>query len=163
MFGLTDDQLWGKTKNVVDPRYRITPRQILRKVGTEWVRDRLSLDIGVEFSRPGVKTLWINLFHDFMETTKAKIVLIDDCRFPDEAEAIIKDHGGFIILIDDKREQQQVTHASENTDALVEAAMKLNQGTHFANLVNQKQGEFKMLCDLFFVLGTLDNIHKFGL
>lgn len=44
---LTDAQLWGDEKEVVDPRYGVTPRWMLQSLGTEWGRDLIKRDIWV--------------------------------------------------------------------------------------------------------------------
>jgi hypothetical protein len=79
IFHLTDEQLYGDRKELIDPRWGLTPRDILQRLGTEGVRNvfgshvwRKSLFLGLE---PG---------RDYVVT---------DVRFPDEVQEV-KDAGG---------------------------------------------------------------------
>lgn len=64
-----------------------TPRFAMQTIGTEWGRDMIAPDI------------WIRAFKSAIANVPlASPVVIDDCRFPNEAEAI-KEVGGSIIKI----------------------------------------------------------------
>lgn len=91
MFGLTDEQLYTDAKMQVDPRYGVTPREILQFVGTDLIRKQL------KYQLPRGGTLWVSRFHDLAlelqrmadADSKRHILVIDDVRFPDEADALL--------------------------------------------------------------------------
>lgn len=68
-----------------DPRCGpMTVREVLQVVGTDWYR-RVYPDVWVDFP--------------FRQEWNSKIVVITDCRFPNEVEAI-KQHGGVILRLE---------------------------------------------------------------
>ena len=83
IFQLDDAQVYGDKKEVLDPRWDKTPRSILQLLGTEVGR---SIDDEV----------WIKNMQSRLEN--AQLVVIDDCRFPNEAEAV-KKMGGVVVGI----------------------------------------------------------------
>jgi hypothetical protein len=130
-FGLTEDQVDGDKKEVIDPRYGVTPRTILQVIGTDWVRDRSAQDIGLTLTH----SLWIERFHQFVETNGASTVLLSDVRFPDEVEAICSYKYAKLIHIDrsDVCDDQRDDHASENVTDVVERANELGILYHIDN------------------------------
>jgi len=86
MFGLTEEQVYGDLKEVVDPYWGVTPRLILQKVGTECMRNTYDQDIWVKSVEKRV-------------TTEGGNWVITDCRFPNEAVAI-KKWGGVVVRLD---------------------------------------------------------------
>ena len=102
--GLSDEELEGVRKEV--PSELLcgrTPRHAMQTLGTEWGRDL----IGPDF--------WVNLW----EFTACEIlaeegkVVVDDCRFPNEAEKVRK-LGGKIVTIQGPRKIRSA-HSSEQT------------------------------------------------
>jgi len=102
LFDLTYDQLnTTEGKATIDPRYDITPRTILQKVGTDWFRSIYP-------------KVWTDrLFKLIMGKLK---VVITDVRFLNEVVAV-KEHGGFVIRLirEDYQALQgkEAQHASE--------------------------------------------------
>lgn len=85
IFGFTDEQLFGKLKEVIDPYWGFTPRYAMQKVGTECMRDNFD------------KEIWI-------KSVEKKILdgenwVITDVRFPNEALAVQR-WNGFLTRID---------------------------------------------------------------
>lgn len=65
-----------------------TPRYAMQTVGTEWGRDLIAPD------------LWIRAFNAALAKVPAGVpVVVDDCRFPNEAEAI-RAAGGVLVRIE---------------------------------------------------------------
>jgi hypothetical protein len=104
IYGLTDEQLYGDLKEVVDPFWGETPRQILQTAGTNALRAHHRQDI------------WVM-------ATKRKLIqepmmnwCISDCRFKNEAE-MVKSLGGKMIRVDasfpGRQEIKTGSHASE--------------------------------------------------
>jgi hypothetical protein len=108
IFLLTPEQVYTmEGKQTVDPRWGMSPRDILQMVGTDAMRAVL----------PGV---WVqNTKIRIQEARRADpygCVVIDDVRFEDEAE-LIRDMGGYIVHLTGRRyggaTEKQETHASE--------------------------------------------------
>ena len=92
IFGWTDAHLYGELKEVIDPRYGISPRHALQTLGTEWGQYKLSeYD---SFNEVTGRKLWVNSILNRVQGD----TVISDVRFPHEAEAI-RERGGFIIRV----------------------------------------------------------------
>jgi len=99
MFGWGDEHLYGELKEEVDQRYGISPRVALQTLGTEWGRNTINSD------------LWILRAQKEME--QHENIVISDCRFDDEAEAVISS-GGIVIEIVRQGINQVAAHSSES-------------------------------------------------
>ena len=115
--GLTEDEIEGGMKE--QPSATLlgkTPRHAMQALGTEWGRNL----IGEEF--------WISLWRRRVEATLAagERVVVDDCRFPNEAAAI-RSFGGKIYLLVG-RGGIAGNHASERGCDDMDAIL-VNQGT----------------------------------
>ena len=84
IFGWTDAHVYGELKEIVDPRFGVSPRIALQTLGTEWGRDCINKD------------LWVNIAKIKMENTHS--IVISDCRYNNEAETI-RSMGGVILNI----------------------------------------------------------------
>jgi hypothetical protein len=104
IYGLTDEQVYGNLKEVIDPFWDETPRQILQTAGTNALRTHHRQDI------------WVM-------ATKRRLVkepnanwILSDCRFKNEAE-MVKSLGGFVIRVDanfpGRKRIETSNHASE--------------------------------------------------
>jgi hypothetical protein len=94
VYHLTDAQLYGDKKEVVDPRWGKTPRQILQEMGTG-IR-QFDEDVWIKSTQVKIEKLLPN--------NNALRVVIADVRFPNEAEALhswgnIKDFTTRVIKI----------------------------------------------------------------
>lgn len=118
-FDLTQEQLFGNKKEVIDDRIGISPREILQRMGC-FFRE-LQEDFWVE----KLHTLILSSSPDFdMYNTRTIIKAVPnmfnkgfsvpDIRFPNEVE-YIKDVGGFTIEVirPDQEEIEHNTHISE--------------------------------------------------
>ncbi len=128
IFGFTKEQMYDPVlKEQVDPRWGVTPRLVLQKVGTEWFRN------GLQALMPGItlegRTIWIKRMEDEIDQLcydehpaperlpikprrrgqgrrhapdhqpQHHVVLIEDVRFDDEAEMLRKRDGAVIVGI----------------------------------------------------------------
>lgn len=101
---MTDPEL----KDAIDPRWEVSPREMLQYFGTDCIRTRL----------PGFFLQNMRMKFEQLKTHNAfdLIALVTDVRFDDEA-ALIKEHGGIVIKIhrpclsDDR--SAHTAHASE--------------------------------------------------
>jgi len=112
-FNLSYEQVYGKLKEVPDHRYAKgnlssnpyeafwTPREILQYIGTEGFRK-----IDSKF--------WIRQLFNKINTGLIRDVIVTDCRFPDEVDAIIE-AGGIHIRVerDNKDFVADTQHLSE--------------------------------------------------
>jgi hypothetical protein len=89
--GLTDKQLYGNLKEVIDQRYGMTPRELLQKIGTDAMRDIVHPDFWVI---PARKKLIEHI-------SKGQNVIWSDVRMINEAE-MVKEFDGKLIRIDRK-------------------------------------------------------------
>ena len=86
IFHLSDEQVYGSLKEVVDSYWGVTPRFILQKVGTECMRNMFDKDIWVKSARAQtLKNPYINY-------------VFPDCRFLNEVCAI-KEWGGKLLRV----------------------------------------------------------------
>jgi len=85
IFLLSDEQMYGSLKEVVDPRWGRSPRDILQKLGTEGVRNVFG------------NSTWVNRCKFGMEPGKDYV--ISDVRFLNEVEAI-QAWGGYVVKVD---------------------------------------------------------------
>jgi len=103
--GLKHDQLYGDQKEVVDPRYGKTPRDIMQTLGTQWGRQMVCDDIWAQ-------ALFVDLL-DYGGAHPGQNVVIADVRFENEA-SLIRGHGGLIIHIEGREVGGEGTdHESE--------------------------------------------------
>ena len=125
--GLTESQLYGSKKEIIDPRYGKTPRQIMQSIGTEWGRNMICQDI------------WVNAVKDHIENEKNEFsyYIIPDLRYESEAHMIRKMNG--LVIHTKRKDKIKSNHMSEHgiyvegTDLVVE-----NNGTleHYKSTIN---------------------------
>lgn len=89
IFGFNEKQLYGSLKEVVDPVWGKTPRQILQLAGTDALRNKVHNDVWVISMKRKVRE-HMNMGNQF--------VVITDVRFKNEAQ-MIKDMGGVVIRV----------------------------------------------------------------
>lgn len=110
LFGLNDDQLYGseEAKEAIIPDWDMSARIILQLVGTECFRKVIRDDFWVVLG----KRRLIELQH--ARGQRMNDVVISDCRFPNEMEAI-KSLGGLTIRIVREGQVSTDPHPSENS------------------------------------------------
>lgn len=91
-YGLSWEQVYGDQKEVVDPKWGLTPREIMQRLGTEVARSihpetwtRYLLDDRI----PAVMAIVLG---------PPRLAVITDVRFPNEVSAI-HERGGHVIRI----------------------------------------------------------------
>lgn len=95
IFDLTDEQLWGDNKEIVDDYWRVTPRQLMQNIGTDLFRNNIQSyipDIGDK--------IWVKVAERKIQQyfNQGKCVVVDDIRFPNEAN-MIRNLGGILVRI----------------------------------------------------------------
>lgn len=96
IFGFNEAELYGTQaqKLKIHPKWGISAREFLQKVGTDLFRDKLREvipDMKIE------KSIWCDIFK--LKYNKDCSTVVSDIRFVDEAQTI-KELGGFIIHIE---------------------------------------------------------------
>lgn len=102
IFSLSEEQLYGDLKEVVDDYWQMTPREILQRMGTEAMRGEFGPDIWIRAA----------MRHIQAELAQCQGVVIPDVRFDNEAEAIVA-RGGEIWYVNRPGAQVVRAHASE--------------------------------------------------
>lgn len=100
--GLTHEQIEGREKETpCDLLGGKTPRYAMQTIGTEWGRDLIAND------------LWVRAWKAAVAAIPAGVpVVVDDCRFPNEAEAV-QAAGGILVRVDRPGAGTASIHASE--------------------------------------------------
>ena len=97
--GLSAEQTDGDLKEVVDPRYGVTPRFLMQTLGTEWGRDTVSPEI------------WVQATRQLLLDSKTPVA-VTDVRFTNEA-AMISGLGGALLYVHRPDAGFDTSHASE--------------------------------------------------
>lgn len=115
--GLTHAQIDGdKKESPCELLGGKTPRHAMQTLGTEWGRDLIASD------------LWIRAWQAAVDRLPAdQPVVVDDCRFPNEAEAVRAAGGVIVRIIRPGAGSAAAGHASEG-QALPFAATIANDG-----------------------------------
>lgn len=88
-FGFSEDQLYGRRKEAVDPRWGVSPRWCMQWLGTEVLRAKWP-EIWIYHLRQEIL--------DFLSINGQHLVVVTDVRFRDEAAAV-KGMGGVLVRI----------------------------------------------------------------
>jgi hypothetical protein len=86
IYGLTDEQLYGKLKDVEDVFWNETPRSILQKMGTDGLRKGHRMDV------------WVKATERIITSDLKAYWAISDVRFPNEAE-MVKSLNGIVVKL----------------------------------------------------------------
>lgn len=86
MLGFSEEQLYGEEKDTVDPRYGVTPRQLMQTLGTEWGQHMLIERFPI-FSALVGRQLWVKRFYHEVYDPRYNWV-ISDVRFKHEIDGL---------------------------------------------------------------------------
>jgi dephospho-CoA kinase len=116
IFNLTDEQIYGNEKEIIDSYWNVTPRELLQVIGTDLLREQLPLLL------PQIKdsTLWIQCLDKKLQELKYhnkgtyKGIVISDVRFIDEIQYIRHQNGHIWHVINDDYNLNELSqHSSE--------------------------------------------------
>lgn len=108
IFHFTDEQLYGKDKETIDPRWNKTPRQILQLFGTEALRQTIDPEVWIKSFN-----IKLHKMASSMPTQQLRVV-VPDTRFENEAEAIRALPYGYLWKVERTISQNEFSnHASE--------------------------------------------------
>ena len=128
MFLFSDEQLYGKLKNVVDERWGVTPRETWQVIGTNIMQFQIYGLLPHLINTVPVREFWIHHFKmwykQLLESdSKNENVIVTDIRFQHEADTI-KQLGGYLIKIErptlDKSDELY-KHCSETAISTMES------------------------------------------
>jgi hypothetical protein len=109
LFNFNDDQLYGNSKEIIDPVWGISPRNTFQFIGTDLFRNNIDKLI------PGMeKDFWIKVLQHKLDFDKKYVIA--DVRFPNELN-FIKKNGGIIIKINNNSCVKS-DHEAENVSIL---------------------------------------------
>jgi hypothetical protein len=112
IFHLSEAQLYGDRKEIVDARWNKTPREIMQTLGTEVVRN-LGKDTWIKSAQIKIEKLhWEKtLGADHIDLN----IVIPDVRFLNEAE-FIKETGGLLVYINRETVLNKFSEHSSETE-----------------------------------------------
>ena len=116
IFNFSEEQLYGESKDLVDERWGISPREFFQKFGTDYGQYYFNEQFpNILKDKP--RNLWVEVFHQWYENQRnndrnLKIV-ISDVRFQHEIDKI-KELGGYIIKVERNSINLKDSHLSEN-------------------------------------------------
>lgn len=79
-FGFNDEQMNGSLKEVVDPRWGVSPRELMQVFGTDLMREDLNFHLPAMEKKIG-KALWVNVFKNWYENQPDGKYVLCDYRF----------------------------------------------------------------------------------
>ena len=130
IFGFTDEQLYGETKEVDDSHWKVSPRKALQFMGTDIVRNKLHELIPWIGNR-----FWLERFkveyHRLQQTYGPDVrVVVSDLRFQNEIQ-FLKEMGGIVVRVQRLGLDEGDQHESERLidDITGEDHIVQNNGT----------------------------------
>ena len=103
LFFLTNEQLEGDSKDVIDNRYGVSPRQLMQTIGNELFKRDIYSRLPQLKIPPG--DIWINIFKHTYDVISSKSrnsvldVVVPDVRFKREVEFLRKLQKNVVILL----------------------------------------------------------------
>jgi len=108
IFNLTDDELYGDSKENINKIWNITPRKIMQFVGTELFRNQINKLI------PDINNdIWVEILKQKIINNENKFIVISDLRFDNEY-IMLKKLNAVIIKINRTNYNILDNHESEN-------------------------------------------------
>lgn len=128
MFGFTYEQLYGDEKDIIDPIWGVTPREILTIVGTELLQFDIHKYLP-QFEVIGRK-IWLKRFEVWLKQVKPKRVVVSDVRFKHEEMFFASKPNSHIWKIVRPSLQNNIGDHSSETDvaSITYSTLILNDG-----------------------------------
>lgn len=99
------------TKEIVDEKYGISPRQAMITLGTDYAQHMLC-NMFPKFKEITGNSIWVQKFISFVSSNNDKNIVISDTRFHHEVKAL-KDFNATFVRISNKRILPDLSHESE--------------------------------------------------
>lgn len=127
LFGFSHEQMEDDSKDKVDPKYNISPRQAMQFVGTEMMQYK------IQELLPNVgRNFWINLL--LQNTKNESHIVISDMRFLHEYEALRRYDLFVIQVFKDLHIQTLDNHSSEIEWSKIPANIKIHNNSSIENM-----------------------------
>lgn len=123
IFGFSDEQLWGNEKEKIDKYWGISPRFALQFIGTDLFRNQIKEKI------PHIgDNIWIMIMEKNIKQLleNGSSIVVDDIRFPNEAELISKLGGTLYRIVRPSITQTIDSHSSEQMNQLIDTDAVVN-------------------------------------
>jgi hypothetical protein len=104
IFNLSNRQTDGDQKEVIDPYWGASPRELLQRIGTDAIRNHFDPDV------------WVKSFHQYITLGFYSHVVIPDVRFRNEADYVVAMGGTLVRCVCDggsKLNEKRAAHVSE--------------------------------------------------
>lgn len=117
LYGLSHEQVNGtqEEKEAIDPRWGLSPRQILQRLGTNVGREVHPLT-------------WIRALERVIDAEPHYPWVVPDARFQNEVDCL-RARGAVIVRVMRPGLRSEDDHASESGDGIVPDALVINDGT----------------------------------
>ncbi|VVU95160.1 hypothetical protein CPAV1605_885 [seawater metagenome] len=90
-FGFNEKQVNGEEKEIIDPEWGVSPRQVMQFFGTE------VMQLKIQELIPNIeRNFFVKRFNKFCQVNKGKNIVVADIRFQHEIN-FIKNNNGIII------------------------------------------------------------------
>lgn len=86
-FGFSDEQMEGNLKETIDPRWGISPRELMQIFGTDLMKDCLG-DLCPNYAETTGHNIWAKVFRDWYLRQPDGKYVVCDWRFPEEYDMI---------------------------------------------------------------------------
>jgi len=127
LFGLNKEQLYGDQKEVEDPTWKVTPRYILQRFGTEIIRQHLFKELPKLHHESS--SLFIELAQKFINSHMESNIIFSDVRFEDEALLVVENGGILFRIVRDSCVADTHSSARAKLEGPYEEIVILNNGT----------------------------------
>ena len=139
LFGLTDAQIEGDDKEVIDPRWGVAPRAILQFVGTEMFQFKL------QKLMPHVgRSFWMR---QLLETHTHGCFVISDMRFLHEYEILKAAEPDLVVIKlmrDTVKSNSFSEHSSEKEWDRIPATMTIRNDTSIEQLYREFEAQYHL-------------------
>jgi hypothetical protein len=132
IFSLLHEQLYGNLKHDIDPRWKVTPRYLMQRIGTDLFRNNISKYL--QNITNVHENIWISNFQCWIKRHISYPVVISDCRFKDEFNLLSNLNFKLIHIQRTISNKNQLTtheseHLSKSVDLLSNTIPLINNGT----------------------------------
>jgi hypothetical protein len=117
LFNFSDEQLWGDKKEILDPIWQVTPREMMQFIGIDVLFNELG-DRFPHFSKTNGKTFYIRSFETRIQKFPNDLFVISDLRMQEDVIAL-KKMGAVIICLERPEVASTDRHLSEEGVTLV--------------------------------------------
>lgn len=114
LFHFSDEQMWGMEKDVIDPYWGLTPREVMQFIGI----DTLFNGLGERFPHLG-HTFFMRAFERWSQEHPGECIVIADLRMQEEL-CCLKEMGALVIKLERPGFENSDSHFSEAQVASVE-------------------------------------------